>query len=119
MDADLWMKLMTLGVETGIGVILLLAAFALKKWNVTRTYTQPLGTLLEMAYGYVAEKARQTPNGIDDKAVEGLKKLAELLKAQGQELTPEIELKARAAFDAMHFAEKQRAAALEAAASPH
>lgn len=59
----------------------------------------------DLAFGALEELARKTDNTIDDKAVEGLKTVEELLKANGQPTltTGEVQL-VKARFDGLHAA---------------
>lgn len=94
-------QLLLLMILTGIG-------FLLQKYKVTQDRRNLIGTGVELAYGAVNEMARKSPNKIDDKAAEALKKISELLKAENHPpLTAAEEIKVRMAFDAKHALERK------------
>ncbi len=61
---------------------------------------------IEIAYHAVEDKAKQTPNTIDDKAALALKYLAEYLGSHGLELTEEQVARAKLTFSAIHAQSK-------------
>jgi predicted secreted protein len=64
----------------------------------------------DMAFGVVEELARKTETDLDDKAVEGLKQLEEMLRNAGMKpLTAAETQLAKARFDALHAAVKSAA----------
>jgi hypothetical protein len=106
MDSNLSELLQLLALAVGIGAYLL---FQLLTRNSTflRERQGMIGEGIKLVYGAVAELARKTPNEVDDKAALALKKLGELLAAQGSApLTAGETLKAKLSFDALHVSEK-------------
>ena len=66
---------------------------------------QLLSLGIEIAYACVAEVAKRTENKVDDKIALGLGYLKSWLNANGQELKPVDEVKAKLLFQAMHAKE--------------
>ena len=64
---------------------------------------------IEIAYACVAEVAKRTQNKVDDKVAMGLDYLRKWLNANGEELRPVDEEKAKLLFQAMHAKELQMA----------
>lgn len=66
---------------------------------------QMLGLGIEIAYACVTEVAKRTDNKIDDKVAMALGFLKDWLSANGEEIKPVDEAKARLLFQAMHAKE--------------
>lgn len=119
MDPEMLAKLIDAGGELFTIALLLLGMLAVRKWALKGERARLIAMGVEFAYGAVNELARRTATRIDDKAAEGLKKLAAYLAAQGAEPpTPEEVAQARAAFEARHGHES-KVLGVVAAASPH
>lgn len=102
-------ELLTLvAMAAGLGLFVLFG-LAAKKWTFLKDRQALLAQGITWAYGAVEEYARKTETEIDDKAALALKKLGELLAANGHDpLTGGEQMKARMAFDTMHVVDKQQ-----------
>lgn len=102
----------------GIGAVVAVATITLVPWLKAKLTGLPASRLdlifklADMAFGVVEELANKTETDIDNKAVEGLKQLEELLRAANAPgLTAKETALVQARFDALHAASKAEAKA--------
>lgn len=97
-----------LGGPAGIGALVgALLLFLARKYLKTQAKEKLLKLGVEIAYIVMKEIAAKTDNKVDDKFAIGLKALNDFMNANGQQLTPVDEEKAKALFAQMTGAEKK------------